>query len=137
MRGAGLLAREVQALEQAGQAPEAVTHAVSVRDVLADVHQTPRADPVLLRPGTAQDVRLERCLLSLAQPLGPAGTRPVVEALGSLGVEAQHGIVQRLTLHPGQTCGLGAGHAFERVSNGQEPHGGPAIPPMRRPSAQL
>jgi hypothetical protein len=47
------------------------------------------------------------------------------------------GLVQGLPLHPGQACGLGAGHAFKRVSNGQEPHGGPAIPPMRRPSAQL
>jgi transposase len=47
------------------------------------------------------------------------------------------GLVQGLPLHPGQACGLGAGHAFKRVSHGQEPHGGPAIPPMRRPSAQL
>jgi hypothetical protein len=137
MRGAGLLARKVKALEQAGQAPEAVTHAVSVRDVLADVHQTPRADPVLLRPGTAQDVRLERGLLPRAQPLGPAGTRSVVKAVGSLGVEAQHGIMQGLALHPGQARGLGAGHAFERIGDGQEPHRSPAVPLATRPSAEV
>ena len=108
-----------------------------MRDVLAQVHQTPGADPIPLRPGTAQDVRLERGLLSLVQPLGPTWTRSIVEALGSLGVEAQHGIVQGLALHPGQACGLGAGHAFKRVSNGQEPHSGPAVPLARRPSAQL
>ena len=137
MRGAGLLAREVQALEQARQTPQAVAHAIPALDVLAQIHQTPGADPVPLRPGTAQDVRLERGLLSLAQPLGAPRTRLVVKALGSLGVEAQHGIVQRLALHPGQAGGLGAGHAFERVGNGQEPHGGPAVLFARRPSAQL
>ncbi len=82
-------------------------------------------------------MRLERGLLSLAQPLGPALTRLVMEALGSLGVEAQHGIVQRLALHPGQARRLGTRHTFERVGNGQEPHGGTAIPFARRPSAQV
>jgi hypothetical protein len=103
--------------------------------MLAQVHQTPRADPIPFRSGAAQDVRLERGLLSLAQLLGPAGTRLIVEALGSLGVEALHRIVQRLALHPSQARRFGAGHTFERVGNRQEPHGGPAVPLARRPPA--
>ena len=51
-----------------------------------------------------------------------------MQALWSLGIEARHGIAQSLTLHCGQARGLGAGHAFERVGESQEPHGGPAVP---------
>lgn len=94
MRGAGLLARQTQALEQAGQAPQAVSHAITPLDMLAEIRQAPCTDPVPLRPGTAQDVCPERGLLTFAQPLGPAWTRLVVETVGSLGMEAQYRIAQ-------------------------------------------
>jgi acetyl-CoA acetyltransferase len=103
--------------------------------VLAQVHQAKGADAVPLRPGTAQDVSLEGGLLAVAQPLGATRTRLVVEALRSLGIEAQHRIAQRLALHPGQPSRFGPGHALERSGNGQQPQGRPAIPLARRSSA--
>ena len=51
-----------------------------------------------------------------------------MEALRSLGIETQHRIAQRLTLHPDQAGRFGPGHAFERIGNGQQPQGRPAIP---------
>src|SRR5689334_20453503 len=72
VRGTGFLAREVQTIQKAGQAPQAVAHAIPALGIAAQIHQTPRADPIPLRPRSPQDVRLEGSLLSFAQPLGPA-----------------------------------------------------------------
>src|SRR3954454_7380216 len=133
VRGAGFLAREVQTIQKAGQTPLAVAHAIPALDVLTKIHQTPRADssPLGIRP--AQDVRLERSLLSFAQPLGPARARSIVEAVRSLSIEAQHRIVQRLAFHPSQACGLSTGHALKCVGDGQKPQGGPAVLLVPRP----
>ena len=62
VRGAGLLAREVQAPKQARQPPQAVVHAIPALDVRAQIDQTPGANPVALRRRPAQNVRLERGL---------------------------------------------------------------------------
>src|SRR5215218_2377919 len=128
MRGAGLLAREAEPLEQRRKTPDAVAHPIGLLDVLAQVHQAKGADPVSLGPGTAQNVGLEGSLLTGAQPLGATRARVVVEALRSLGIEAQHRIAQRLALHPGEPGRLSPGHAFERIGDGQQPQGRPAIP---------
>ena len=47
MRGTGLLPREAQPAQQAGQAPDAVAHAVAALDMVAQIHETPCADPVI------------------------------------------------------------------------------------------
>ncbi len=137
VRGAGFLAREVETIQKAGQTPEAVAYAIPALDVLTEVHQTPgtHASPLGIRP--AQDVRLERGLLPFAQPLGPARARSIVEALGSLSVEPQHGITQGLALHPSQACGLGACHALKCVGNGEEPQSGPVVLLARCSAAQV
>ena len=83
--------------------------------MVAQVDQAPGADPVPLGIGTAQDMRLEGRLLALAQPLGPAAARPVVQALGTFGVEAQDGIAQGLPFHSGQPRRFSPRHAVERV----------------------
>ena len=46
--------------------------------MVAQIHETPCADTVPLGIGPAQDMRLQRSLLTLAQSLRPAWTRPVV-----------------------------------------------------------
>src|SRR5215203_1809768 len=94
VRGTALLAREVETVQQAGQAPDTVAHAVAALDVLAQVHQAPGADLVPLRPGPAQNVGLEGGLLPLAQPLRTTRAGSVMKAVRSLRVEAQHGIAQ-------------------------------------------
>jgi hypothetical protein len=136
VRGAGLLAREVQAPKQARQPPQAVAHAIPALDVRAQIDQTPGANPVALRRRPAQNVRLERGLLPRAQPLGAPRARLVVKPRGARRVEAQHRIAQRLPLHPGQAGRLGARHAFERVGNGEEPQGGSGSRPASRRSSE-
>ena len=58
-------------------------------------------------------------LLSLRQPPRWKNTRPVAQAVHALGVVADHCIMQGPPLHAGQTCGIGAAHAFQRVRNGE------------------
>src|SRR5215218_1087500 len=115
VRGAGLLAGEAEPLEQRRKSPDAVAHPIGPLDVLAQVHQAKGTDAVPLGPGTAQDVSLEGGLLAATQPLGATPARLIVEALRSLGIETQHRIAQRLTLHPDQAGRFGPGHAFERI----------------------
>lgn len=59
VRGPGLLARQVQPLEQAREPPLAVVDAISPLDMLAQVDQTPGAHPIALGLWPAQDVGLE------------------------------------------------------------------------------
>lgn len=82
-------------------------------------------------------MRLEGCLLSLAQPFGPAAPRPVVQALGTFGVEAQDGVVQRLPLHSGQPRRFSPRHAVERIGQRQQSQTGAMIPLARGALAQL
>src|SRR5215218_7664425 len=128
VRGAGLLAGEAEPLEQRRETPDAVAHPIGPLDVLAQVPQAKGADAVPLGPGTAQDVSLEGGLLAATQPLGATRARLIVEALRSLGIEAQHRIAQRLALHPGEPGRLSPRYALERIGDGQQPQGRPAIP---------
>jgi hypothetical protein len=95
--------------------------------MVADVDHPPGAHPVALRVGAAQHPGLERRLLSRRQPLRPTRAGPVVQTLHSFGIVAQHGVPERLPLHPGQPCGFRPRQALERVGDGQETHRGPAI----------
>ena len=58
----------------------------------------------------------------------PARAGTVVQPVHSFGIVAQHGIPERLPLHPGQPCGFCPRQAaLERIGDGQEAHRGPAI----------
>jgi hypothetical protein len=127
VRRPGLLARQVQPLEQAREPPLAVVHPIGSFDMLAQISQAPGAHPIALRLRPAQDVRPERRLLTRTELLRATGARPVVQAVGSLSIEALDRIVQSLTLHAGQPRGLGPCHTLKRIGDGQQPQGGPAV----------
>ena len=103
--------------------------------MVAQIHETPCADPVPLGIGPAQDMRLQRSLLTLAQSLGPARTRPVVQAFGPFGIEAQNGVAQSLPFHAGQPSRLGAGLALQRTGQGKQPQTSPMVPLAHGPLA--
>jgi hypothetical protein len=103
--------------------------------MVAQIHETPCADPVPLGIGPAQDMSLQRSLLPLAQSLGPAWTRPVVQAFGPFGIEAQNGVAQSLPFHAGQPSRLGAGHALQRTGQGKQPQTSPKVPLAHGPLA--
>ena len=127
VRRPGLLARQGQPLEQAREPPFTVAHTISPLDVLAQVNQTPGANPIALGLRPVQDVGLERGLLTRTELLRATGARPVVQTIGSLSIEALDGIVQGLTFHAGQPGGLGPGHALKRIGDRQQPQAGPTI----------
>ena len=128
VRGPGLLARQVQPLEQAREPPLAVADPIGLFDMLAQIDQTPGADPIALRLWPVQDVRLQGRLLPAAELLRATGAGPVMQTIRTLGIEAPDGIVQSLTLHAGQSRGLGSRHTLERIGNRQEPQKSPGIP---------
>jgi len=119
VRGPGLLARQVQPLEQAREFPLTVAHAVRPLDMLAQVDQPPGADPIALRFRPVQDVSPEGGLLTGTELLRAARTRPVMQTVRSLRIEALDRIVQGLTLHAGQPGGLSSGHALQRIGDRQ------------------
>ena len=93
----------------------------------ADVNQAPGAHPVALRVRPAQHPGLQRRLLPRRQRLRTTGAAPVVETGKTLGVVADHGVPQRLPLHPGQASGFGPREAVERVGDRQQARGGTPV----------
>ncbi len=66
VRKPGLLARQVQPLEQAGEPPLAIADAIDSFDMLAQVSQAPGAHPIALRLRSTQDMGFQRRLLTPA-----------------------------------------------------------------------
>ena len=112
----------------AGKPPFAVVDAISPLDIVTQIDQAPGADPIALGLRPAQDMGLERGLLTRAELFRATGPGPVMQTIRSLGIEALDGIVQGLTLHASQPRRLGPGHALERIGNRQEPQDSPGIP---------
>ena len=93
----------------------------------ADVDQPPGAHPVPLGIGAAQHPGLERRLLPGRQCLRPTRTGPIVQARRPLGIVPDHGIPERLPLHPGQPCRLSARQTFKCIGDRQQAHRGTAV----------
>lgn len=68
--------------------------------------------------GSAQDQRPQLGLPAHGQARG-ADTRPVAQAVSTLGVVAHDRIAQSPTLHAGKTRRLGARHAIQRIGDGE------------------
>ena len=88
VRRTGLLARQVQPLEQAGEPPLAIADRISSFDMLAQVSQAPGAHPITLRLRSTQDAAPERRLLTGAELFRATGPGPVVQTVGTLDIEA-------------------------------------------------
>jgi hypothetical protein len=95
--------------------------------MVADVDHAPGTHPVALGVRPAQNPGLERRLLPWRQRLRPARAGPVVQAGHPFRVVAQHGIPERLPLHPGQPRGFRPRQALERVGDRQQPHRGAPV----------
>ncbi len=128
VHGPGLLARQVQPLEQAGKPPLAVADPIGSFDMLARVSQAPGAHSIRLRLRSTQDMGLQRRLLTGTELLRPTGLGSVAEPVGTLDIETPDGIVPSLTLHPSQPRRLGSRRTLERIGNRQQPQDSPGIP---------
>ena len=64
VRGPGLLARQVQPLEQAGEPPLAIADAIGSLEIVTQINQSPGADPIALRLRSPQDMGFQRRLLT-------------------------------------------------------------------------
>src|SRR5688572_16818368 len=93
VRGPGLLARQVQPLEQAREPPLAVADPIGSFDMLAQVSQTPGADPIALRLRPAQDMSFQRRLLTRAELFRTTGAMAVMQSVRSPSIETLDGIV--------------------------------------------
>jgi hypothetical protein len=115
MDRAGLLPREVEALEQLEHPALAVADREPLLDQGAQVAGAPGHAAVALQVRAAQDQGLERGLLAFAQGARSAGPRPVAQAPHAFGVVAVDPIAERLAGHAGEARRLLAGDALERV----------------------
>src|SRR4051794_10770129 len=134
---AGLLPREVEALEQLEHPALAVADPEPLLDQTAQVAGAPGDAAVAPQVRAAQDERLERRLLAFVERAGAAGPRPVAQALDVLGVVAVHPVPERLAGHAGEPGRLLAGEAFQRVGEREQAGADPTIALAAGEAAQL
>jgi hypothetical protein len=116
----GLLPREIEPLEQLEHAALAVAHPEVLLDQGAQVTGAPSDAAVPLQVRATQDERLEGGLPALVERAGPAGARPVAQAVEPFRVVAVDPVAERLAGHPGEPGRLLAGDALQRVGERQQ-----------------
>ena len=136
VHGPGLLPRHLQPPEHPRQAGRVKALAEARLEPAAQVGARPGRDAVPLRVGAAGHPGRQGGLLGLAQPRGPAGLGPVVEAGEPSRVVAEHRVAQRLALHAGEPGGLRPAHALQGVGDRQCPQGRPPVRLAPRVPAQ-
>src|SRR4051794_19265895 len=117
---AGLLPREVEALEQLEHPALAVADPEPLLDQTAQVAGAPGDAAVAPQVRAAEDERLERRLLAFVEGAGPTGAGSVAQAFHALGVVAVHPVPERLAGHAGEPRRLLAGEALQRVGERQQ-----------------
>src|SRR5215210_3490116 len=133
-----LLPREVEALEQPEHAGLAVAHPEAALDQPAQVTGAPGDAAVALELRAAQDQRLEGGQLpALVERAGPAGSRPVAQALHAFGIVAVDPVAEGLPGHPGEPGRLLARQAVERGGEREQAGADPAVPLAAGEAAQL
>src|SRR4051794_18556210 len=124
---AGLLPREVEALEQLEHPALAVADPEPLLDQTAQVAGAPGDAAVASQVRAAEDERLERRLPALVERAGAARPRPVAQALDVLGIVAVDPVAERLPGHAGEPRRLLAGEALQRVGEREQAGADPAI----------
>jgi hypothetical protein len=132
----GFLPRKPKLPQDLAQAGDMIAMAEPLLDKLRDIRSCPGRDAVTFGARAAQDEPPQARLLPIGQARASA-FRPVRQAGQTLGVVADHGVAQRLTLHAGQPGRFGARHAFQRMGDGEGARGSPRVTRPLRPGPQL
>src|SRR3954451_13228600 len=90
---------EVEPVQQPPDPALAVAHPEAALDQLAQVAGAPGDEAVALRARAPKDQALQGRLPALVQGAGPAGPRPVAQALDPFRVVAMHPVAQGLPVH--------------------------------------
>src|SRR5512147_23579 len=93
--------------------------------------------PIPLWIGSTQYPGLQRRLLPGGERFRSPRAGPVVNAIETFGIVADHRIPECLTLHPNQACGLGPRQALDRIRDREQAHGSATVRFVPRQTTQL
>src|SRR4051812_22994203 len=132
-----LLPGEVEPAQQPPDPALAVADLEAALDQGAQVAGAPGDATVALQLRAPQDQALQGRLPALVQGAGPAGPRPVAQALDPFRIVAVHPVAQGLPVHAGGPRRLLPAHPVQRVGQRQQARAHPPVPLAARQRAQL